>query len=746
MSKKFLDGYDDLRAWAVHVRLPELVESLGLTAGALCGSLSESVRRTACGATENDPLPDPIDWSGNSIVISPPGTGKGMAIFVEALAHYDVVYVLVPSVVQAHALERSLDTLYHERLGGCQTSQRKAKGLIWVMTTGVFHQMVGDTSSDLWNKHTVLIVDEAQRILEDDPQTEFMVGYMASQGLPTVIVSATIAPGTLPEVFGHDGVSARVYSLEKSMHPVDITVERGDDPLKVLKRCGMEAGATTLIFAPSRAKVSAIVARITEDEACAAVAVPVTGAHDVETQLAKVKNAQASGAPVVVVATPGTMDSSVTVPGLTTVIIMDERIRVDWNKDGVRERRTETLPINHIWQMVRRVGRERRVDGKRDRVIVLSSSARTDVLAEVPAFEPLAGCSPHTPVEDLLLSAVRLDVRFGDVHEYMLSTFEEAHIAEARERLLRDGMIRHVDDPSDPDGFALTERGALVEALPFDYGWSRLVVEAPEELRLFVALAASCGPLRNLVSFETEFQALEHPQSDLLSRILLCSQYLELGHDEWQAREAKRTGMSFRRLEQMEALFGLAMEGLDLDWSPATLFEAPFSAERFLGYVVRKGLEIGVFDLYLLAEGKGGWSEVRPTADAEHGRRFVLEKGTKLALEESAQGGVCAVVATATWFRSRSGAPMANLDDVSIVPRSIVAEVVRQRAQREGWFELTFTGVERFGEIEPQVRKDGTRYVPSRKDNAPEVGRPYWCSVDRNLGPVTAVWVQYPVE
>lgn len=747
-------GHSDseLRKWAVGTRLPWLVERLGLTAGAICDSVPEPVRRKVLGLGVGEPLPTAIDWSRNGIVISPPGTGKGMAIFVEALAHYERVFVLVPSVIQAHKLEASLDALYAQRVGGCFTSQRKSPGLIRVITTGIFHQLVIDPKSDLWKSGSVLCVDEAQRILEQDPETEFAISYAAHRGVPVQIVSATIAPGRLPTVFGHtEEEPALVYELNRQMHPVDIRVlipDQGKE-LEVLAQLGAlkESGSTSLIFAPSRRQVMSVakvLRKEREEGRLDCWAVPVTGAHVVEDQLEQIERAQRKGKPVVVIATPGTMDSSVTIPGLTTVVIIDRRIRVDWNQYGVRERWSETLPMNHIWQMVRRVGRQARADGGRDKVFIQSPLSRSDVLAENPTFDPIEGCSPHTPLEGLLLEAVMLNVPFGHVAKYMVSTFPRERVEKAVANLVEAGIIRHAECASDHDGFEATTKGQLIAKLPFEFRWNRLIVEASEELRPWLLLAASFGRLDDLEAFEQDEEdeeAVKHV-SEIIHKLELGRQYLAESHDHRQYELARTLDLSFRRLEQVETLYTLGCEALDL---PLELPQPSGDVMlKLLETLVTGGLRVGLFKLFFPGKGKEGWSDPRETPD-EQIRRFFLNH-RRLALEEYAQGGICAVVATETWFTTARGMAAGNLDDVTIVPRQLVASLVKEQAAREGWFKLEFDESERYGTIELCAHQGGIKYVPSRLDAQPETGRAYWCSVDRRLARgVVSVLVHYPV-
>ncbi|MFH1744977.1 MAG: helicase-related protein [bacterium] len=534
------------------------------------------------------------------------------------------------------------------------------------------------------------------------------------------------------------------------MHPIDIDVRHGDksdDLLRDLPVLQIQ-GETVLVFAPSRREIARVVNILRKADELDVWAIPVTGAHIVEEQLEAIAKAQKSGKPVVVVATPGTMDSSVTIPGLSTVVIIDRRIRVDWNEYGVRERWSESLPINHIWQMVRRVGREKRTDGKRDKCFIISSQSRHDVRTDRPVFEPLTGCSPNTPIEDLLLEAVRLDVRFSDVHDYMVSTFSDEHIQEGVKNLLDHKMIQKVDDPSDPDGLELTDKGMIVINMPYEYRWSRLIVEAPHRVQYWLVMAASFGRLDDLQMFEEKFEIAPHKMSEVIRKINLGVEYINLVHDDDQRNFGQASDLSFRRMEQMETLFDLGCQALGLNISSLDLQKPEGKEEEcLLAEIIVGGLRVGLFDLFLPAKGKqGGWSEPRPTPDLNgRSRRFFLDEGG-LDLKGNTRGGVVAVVADQQWFTSRTGAPLGNLDNVSIVPDYLAQGLIQQRAGAEGWIALNFKASEYRGQPQMQAEKDGIVYIGSFLDNEPEPDISYWCSVDRDLGyGRKAVFVHYPV-
>ena len=751
----------ELRTWAWQVRLPWVVEYCALTAGAICGTLDETLRAIVAGMDDVVSLPKPIDWAEGGIMISPPGTGKGMAWFVEALAHYDYVYVLMPSVLQAHMLENSLDALYHQHLGGCLTSQRKNAGLIRAITTGIFHMLVSDKTSDLWTENCCIIVDEAQRHLDgDDLEAQLTIGYMASQGLPVFIVSATIDPGTLPKVYGHHGQSLPVYQLTQQMHPVKIEVVKGDKPDQLLTelKCLKEPGSTILVFASARREIMRI-KHMLDDETregrltCKSVA--ITGAHMAEEQIAQIKVLQSlpGNPPVVVIATPGTADSSVTIQGLTRVVIIDERFEMEWNEFGVLERRAVPIPINHIEQMIRRVGRVQRTDGGIDEVFVISRWDRKDVLAPKRKFDPIRGASPYAPLEKAFLRTVQFNEPFSTVHDYMVTDFAQSRQDTTVQDLINHGMIEISNDPTDPDGYRLTPKGELVISLPFGYKWSRMIAEAPENMRMWLCLAAAGGELRNLDMFERHgFKVKPHFTSEVLQRIILAQSYIALGDDDKQRYFADESGASFRRLEQVEQFFSIATERLQIDWTPRTL-SAPTNAQQIeiQKFLVREGLRVGLYDLFFLGKGQKGWSEARQTADGAT-RRFVTDRGSKLKFDELSVDDVCTVVATQVWFTARNGAPMANLGDVTIVPPALLEEVISARAENKGWVKMRFDWQEWDGKQRLECRlADGSVALPSWTDNQPQAGVEYWCSkdqrLDRGRGPgVWTYWVHHPVD
>jgi len=198
----------------------------------------------------------------------------------------------------------------------------------------------------------------------------------------------------------------------------------------------------------------------------------------------------------------------------------------------------------------------------------------------------------------------------------------------------------------------------------------------------------------------------------------------------------------------METLFDLGCQALGLNTSSLELQKPERKEEEcLLAEIIVGGLRVGLFDLFLPAKGKqGGWSEPRPTPDLNgRSRRFFVDEGG-LDLKGNSKGGVVAVVAEQQWFTARTGAPLGNLDNITIIPDYLAQGLIQQRVEAEKWIALNFKASEYRGQPQMQAEKDGVIYISSFLDNEPEPGISYWCSVDRDLGySRKVVFVHYPV-
>ena len=755
-SRPRFTGEGDLKQWAIEVALPWLVENLELSAGVLCGSLSEELRRKVYGLGTQDELPATINWKSNGLVISPPGTGKAVALLVDALRHYRKIYVVIPSRTQAMEVERSLDFLYHKDLGGCITAELNNKGLIEIITTGVMHQKVLDKKSDLWRNDTLLVLDEGQRTMDEDRRTQFMAAVAAQQGMNVFIFSATIAPGNIPTVMGHGPEQeALVYELTKQMHPVNIEILVGGNSIDTDRMPELNSrDKTMLIFSPTRKGVIGNAKEFNKDDYPNLASVPVTGSHLVDEQIKMIKKAQETGKTTVVCGTPGTMDSGVTIDGLSVVDIEDRRVRVDFNEHGHREVYNESLPINHIMQMVRRVGRQKRTDGGKDKVRIWTRKYREDVLQDHPEYTPMTGGSEWSPVEDIVLDAAALDIPFKEIHDYMIVNYPMDRIEAALQNMLDHGMLIVNNDESDGDGYSLTEKGLQVVNLPFEsYKWRRMIVEAPDvEIKTWLALACSFSSKRAYEMFddEVEFDFGQDSMSDILTKVTLGVEYVSINFfhsspeeaDLYQRWNAESRNLSFSRMEAMEKIFNLACRALNIDFREFRL-EQPKNERRhqLLEYIIKGGIKYGIFDLFLPAHSKKGMSEARITADKKLRRFFFDHQGFNVEGHEVAD--IVAIVAEQTWATSYHGSPIGYLGNVSLIPHDIVHEIVEEKARKQGWFKLEFREDDR-GAF---AKSSGVKHVPSRFGNDVQIGREYWCSVDRKLSPyITSVFAHYPAD
>lgn len=703
----------ELRTWVWRERMPYLIKELGLPAG---DALSA------------------INFLENNIFVSPPATGKNMVFIPAALQHYKRIYVLVPSVVQAQRAKDSLDRLYHPLVGGCITSQLVEDDMIKIVTTGIFHQLVRDPGSDIWQDDTLLVVDEFQRIIANDLLTEFWLAYFVLKGGRFNIMSATIDPSNLPAVY-----PAKVHELKKQMHPIDIEQVHDvnlEQKIKEVMPNWTAGKRTSLIFCPSRARVAQIAGQIRNmyEEGGVGV-VTVVGGDDVSTKEAEMNMWVEQGVPLVIVGTPGVLDSSVTIPGLSRIIIDDSRNDVAYNENGVRETYRKRISVNDLWQMIRRCGREKRAEGDNDQVLIITPEDRSEDLAEDVKFAPVTGSSPHTPIEKLLLEAIRLDTSFTDIARHMVTKFSDDHIACTMERLVADGMIADS---------RLTALGNQVINLPFEYPQAKAVATAPENLQILVSLAFSFGSLYSYRDFEKEFSMEEDSESELLSKIRFGITYWNSRDDIRQLALAEATGMSWRRLETVERIFELALTGLNKNIpnhiDPSLLEEYRLELTQYF-------IECGLYEFYILDGNGKSWATVLEKGGER--RVYFPAKDCKLDFTANPAGQykICVVVAEETWYTSRAGNGMANLNDVTIVPFEKACEIVEKMANEDGWEVMDFTpGTDPKGKPQMECFRNGKCYIADRFSVQPKEEMQYWVKIGREIASdVVLVNIMYPV-
>jgi len=719
--------WPDLQEWVWKERLPWLCQVLKLPAAEII---------------------DQIDWQRNGVIVSPPGTGKNVALVPAALRYYPQVFVLVPSVVQAHRAKDSLDKLFHPLVGGCFTSQLVEDDLIDVITTGIFHRLARDPESLLWQPGTILFVDEAQRILDNDPETEFLLGYVARKGVRVMVMSATIDPSNLAQIY-----DAQIYEVQKQMYPINIEQvrhQRLEQFLKKMVPIWCEQKRVSLTFAPSRARVAEIAWLIKkwgedEDGNSHIGVVTVTGADDVTEKEQEIEYWSKQDMALAIVGTPGVFDSSVTIPGLTTVVIEDRRIQVKWNEYGYRERINELIHVNHLWQMIRRVGREPRPEGQEDEVYIITPYDRSaDLDIDQVKFGQIKGAEPHFPIHNLLLESVLLGVPFDQIDDYMVSDFSQEWQEKIMSELLADGAVEKNDES--PTGYSLTEKGEMIVSLPFGYHWSKVVVEASDHLQMLVALAASFGPLYNYRDFTSEKGGIvaPDPDSELLTKIRLGIDFWNMQQDEYQSELARQKGMSWRRLESVETLFQLALTALGFD--PPEIIE-PEIVDDLWDDLLRYFTTCGLFEFFVLGKTESGWNMYRQDPDNSK-RLYVTSHDCSVDLEKKAIDGFCLVCGNATWFTTARGGKMGQIDDVTIMPADMVKEIIDQMAIDEGWRIMDFAqGTDPSDEVQWECFENDRLYVVNRFGPKPqEEGRKYYVEMDREIG--RSVWLvnlKFPV-
>jgi len=715
--------WPDLQQWVWKERLPWLVKKLNLSAGQL---LSQ------------------IDWTMNSVFIVPPGEGKNTVLVPAGLQYFVQIYVVMPSVVMVHKGKDTLDLLYHEQVGGCATSQRIEDDLIDNVTTGVLQRLIRDKNSPLWKGNARLFIDEAHRIINgQDLETEFQIGVAAKKGIPISLMSATINPAGLDKVY-----DAKIYQLKTPRFPLNIqqvhdqTVEQF---LKAKAKSYCDNQKTMLIFRPTRALVVSTanyIRNLVGEEKVGVVT--ITGTDDVDQKQAEMNHwlwpDQKEN--LVIVATPGVMDSGVNIPELRVLLIDDQLITVEENKYNYPEMKRQPNPNKLLWQMIYRVGRVERAKGEEDEVYLFTAKDRSEDLDfNTVQFEKITGAKPWAKIERLMLEAIYEDIIFDEIDDYMVSDFTHEKEIATTQTLFQDGMIKRVS--ATQTGYQLTKKGSRVLNLPFSYDWCKIVIDASKKLQMFIAMAASCGNLYNYRDFEREYSIEADPVSELITKIKLVIDYWNMKQDDCQRDLAQNKGLSFRRLEQVETQFLLALQALNI--TPPDYIEVE-NLNDVRNELIKYFVQCGLFEVFLLQQGKKGWSMTRQDPDGEY-RMYMPNKDCALNFSTASKSGFVGVIGQATWFTAQSGKKLANINNLTVIPDELLPEIVNEMASKQGWKVMEFTsGTAPDNTPQMECVTNGHLYIAHKWAVQPEEYQPYYVSIGKQI--VTDIFIthlQFPV-
>jgi UDP-2,3-diacylglucosamine pyrophosphatase LpxH/predicted transcriptional regulator len=707
-----------------------------------------------------------INWKQNGCFFLPPGFGKNLALVPSALGANGLedgcipprLIVVVPAVNMAEGGRAALDHFYGEDVGGCITSQKVEPDEILYITTGIFRLWCFDQNSILYTEDCIVFIDECQRTMQE-VMMRMLVTHLASAGTRVFFISATMDPRSISEK-----LEAKVYSAqdESERHEVEKEIVSRVDTAKYLKSNLFTLG-NTLFLCSTRAEVMSL-AQLAKNNEYSGSIITIMGGDNVDEKQSQLQQSATQSSNYLVFGTFGVANESVTYPCLDHVVIHDARQTAVWNEHGKRERWTIPLLKGDIRQGGFRCGRDR--NGK----ITLLSDTRKKSVFEGCRYDDLGLITDCEPIFEEVLACFDLELDPQEIFAAMpRSSISNKRIEEIENELEAKGFLRRVEDCR---RYEITDEGRLIVNNPADYWWSQLFIELDRDenldqdqrnfLRFNFLLLASFGDssLYQLRDFGFEAKGGDplsdfyDPDSDLLTLRNILAEYRNVGGkgrrdgDDPQRAWAKAHGLMFQKLETVETLLQASCVHFGLDFPD----EIPDLSENgktlLLENLIRYGLKVDLFELFLLNKNdRGGWHEMRDCDGDERPRNFIVSRGFKLNLGAVAQPdpkkNFAAIVGSELWWSSRGGYPMGFVENATIIPTSILSEVIVE-AKQEDWQKASFY---------PRKSRKGKTFwkkvggyqneEASLRDGEPQEGTQYWVSpTEADSG---RYWIHFPV-
>jgi len=368
-----------------------------------------------------------------------------------------------------------------------------------IVTTGIARRWLQD---GLITGEDVIVVDE---IHQTSAELELCLALAKRAGCRFIWLSATVDPSFYAEYLGSAAVlQTRAFDPAKAAR---VTVVPTLDPLAFLDarflRRVVRQKRGVAVFVPTRAEAEAIAEAIGQQWP----AIRTEFYHGGE-PIGKLRAFLEGEVPrPYLLAMTAAGQSSINVPGLDTVVILDAQFA-----SVVRRGRPvlTRMPLgpNEILQMAGRV-HGRVADGE---VWILSE--RTVV------FEDLEPVAPNFQLagdpERVALTCAAMGVRADELD--LPVPLDRAAYRRALERLEARGLVRQG---------RLTAYGRQVEVLPVDRPWGELLVHAEEELLPVVATVAALESLHRMTRAERAIERFVVPGSDHLTAYRLYQAALE---------------------------------------------------------------------------------------------------------------------------------------------------------------------------------------------------------------------------
>ncbi|MBC7564994.1 DEAD/DEAH box helicase family protein [Candidatus Saccharibacteria bacterium] len=582
-----------------------------------------------------------IDAYKAVILGGPTGSGKSTQLPQYLYeAGYDKTIVLVPRRIIADGLGERIREEFKDQLGidesenivGIVHGERVElhdDNRVMVMTPNTFNRMEKDLSEKYGNKKVAIISDE---IHEANLFTEIATGIAAMavqehDQWRLVAASATHNSESLQKSFQALNKDSYVPMINIEGRPfnVDMKEEPGLNLMEVYAKVGKEH-EKTMLFTSGKREIDHIIeqtiAELDKNDPFSSKSVVFRKLHGElsEFELSHIDDPIPEGSRLVIVSSPAGM-SGITIPGVTLVVTDGTINRQELDEDGIPGLVRHYLSKDEVIQQIGRAGRD--VPGGigyiADPTTVMDDELRKrGKEVEIPQMEylPFEEREQHAPPEiyhtnlsRVVLSVAVLDLRFGEINEYIPHSVSPSAIINAEESLSRLGALNDEDK--------ITKTGKAMDEFPISPELSRGLVEMQRAERVgertaqhlarsaFIAAAVETGGLQDFTAKKPKtWRALIRPEvtDDFIAQLDLMTAVQGLGRlDPKEAFDfMDKYSIHPKRLERAQKVTRKILQAFKMS-QDNIIVTAPLPDEEAL---MRSDFTAGMIDLVYEEAGK----------------------------------------------------------------------------------------------------------------------------------------------
>ncbi len=501
-----------------------------------------------------------------TIVTARTATGKSTEFpqYLFESGYFSKIIVTQPRVVAARQLKRYVDSTIatslndpNHNLVGYRTAQEgdeSEDNAISYVTDGL--QLMHEISHNGITKDQVLVIDEYH---ERSENMDALLAIAVKYGMRVVVMSATLDAEKLSNHYSKIvGEQAPVIEIPGASYEVEEreSTDLDRDVIEAARR-----HENVLVFLPGREQIQGALSKFGRKVPEGYTLLALHGDQTPNEQ-SKVFLSYPKG---VIVFSTSVGQTSITIPGIDTVIDCGYERTATLSPDGVRTLAIQLSSRATAEQRRGRVGRVKKEPGQIDKYIRAQYRGfpllpPLDEIAEydIPAIQ-------RVPMQDTILKLAAFGHRLDDLPFYDLPS--EAEIDRANERLTRLKLFRKLGNTA-LEGYAITKLGEQAAHLPLDVNSARMVLKSRQygpEVELQMLAAAVVQQLNGITSTAKGMDKWRHLTSETNSDIIAGVDYMVAAMQRNGLQQEKANIIELRYNKAFRAFESLAnRRGLDV--------------------------------------------------------------------------------------------------------------------------------------------------------------------------------------